>query len=631
MRYILTHVAGLALLGLAFERTGWLAGAFLRRGSGDPRRELLAAPGRILLGMGIWVAFLFLLAATGTLGRTAVWTALLAVALASLAPLARRGLPRSTAPLALRPGTPAAVLVAAIAVGLAGVFLVALDPLPAWDAQAYHLTVPRLWIESGGFVRVPFNVYSNWPLATELLFALAMLLQDHLLATLVHFGCGLLLAALLWRAVREPAPPVAAVAAPAAVALLLGNDVVLFELGAAYVDLAYALFLFAAFRLVERDLDAAASGREARGALLGAGGCLALLAGIKPTGLFGLAAIGGVFLAAEARRGGGRGLARALRRGTLALALPALAGALPWAWRSWRQTGNPVYPFLHATFGGPEWSEALAAQHLAWQRGIGMGRSLADDLLLPLRVVLSGGAGYDRFDGRLGLGWLVAVPLALALARRRPGVARPLGAAAILFLLWAASSQQLRLLVPALPLAALAAGRAAGALLERRRDAGARRILPVAEWSVALLALAALAPPAARALRNVPTLAAQYLRHGERVRELAVPPHFRFVATLPPEALLVALNTNQTFFSPRPTWSDSFFEASQLSEWLAPATTRETLVARLAQRGVTHLLLDRRPRGGRYAPIVERLLAGEPLLPRLWRSPDGRFELLAVR
>ncbi len=628
MLYLLSHLAGLALLALAFERSGWLAGE-----AGLARRGLVPAgiAGRILLGAGLWTAALFVLAATGTLGRIELLTALLLLAVATLVTGLRRGWGWTTPQRPARPSIAVAIVGAAIGIALVAAFLRALDPLPAWDAQAYHLTLPRLWLAQGGFVRVPFNVYSNWPLAIELLFALGLALQDHLLATLVHFGSALLLLALLAEGVRDggelrrlqplraPVPPLAVATA---LALLLANDVVLFELGAAYVDLAVALLLFAAWRLAERDL--ANDGGES-GALLAAGACLGWLAGTKPSGLFGLAAIGIVWLVAAARRGRG---AAPLARGALRLALPALAGALLWLARAWAQTGNPVYPFLYGIFGGPEWNAALGAQLAAWHRSIGGGSGAGDLFLLPLRVLVSGGPGYARFDGRLGFGWLAALPLVIAFARRRPGIVRPLAAAALWFLLWAATSRQMRLLIPLLPLLALAAGRALGDLLALPARPSTRRWL---EAAVALLAVAAFAGPLAREGRLAPTLLGQYLRHGGSVREMAVPPVWRFVATLPPAARLVALNTNQVFFAPCPVLADSFFEASQLSSWLGPARTREALVERLAAGGVTHVLVDHRPRGVRYAPIVERLLAGEPLLPRLWRSPDGRFEVLEVR
>ena len=57
----------------------------------------------------------------------------------------------------------------------------ALWPRVSWDANVYHLTVPRLYVEHGGFRRIPFNVYSNWPLNTELLFVVASLLRDYVL------------------------------------------------------------------------------------------------------------------------------------------------------------------------------------------------------------------------------------------------------------------------------------------------------------------------------------------------------------------------------------------------------------------------------------------------------------------
>ena len=45
-----------------------------------------------------------------------------------------------------------------------------------------------------------------------------------------------------------------------------------------------------------------------------------------------------------------------------------------------------------------------------------MGRDAVDYLLLPWRVILEGGRGYDHFDGELGAFWIVVLPV-----RRRGG------------------------------------------------------------------------------------------------------------------------------------------------------------------------------------------------------------------
>jgi hypothetical protein len=63
-------------------------------------------------------------------------------------------------------------VLAAVAVPM---LFLALYPSVSWDADTYHLGVPRLWLDHGGFRQIPFNVYSNWPLSTELLFSMALL------------------------------------------------------------------------------------------------------------------------------------------------------------------------------------------------------------------------------------------------------------------------------------------------------------------------------------------------------------------------------------------------------------------------------------------------------------------------
>jgi hypothetical protein len=197
------------------------------------------------------------------------------------------------------------------------------------------------------------------------------------------------------------------------------------------------------------------------------------------------------------------------------------------------------------------------------------------------------------------------------------------------FALWAATSQQLRFLLPALALVALAAGRAAGEWLA---GLPAGRVRNGAAAALAILALAALVPPAARELASTPTLVRRYLADGDGVLALAVPPPYRALAELtPPGARVALLNTSQAFFCPRECLADSFFEASQLAAALAGAEGAAAARERLGALGATHLLVDARPRGIEWPSGLAALLADERRAAPLWRSPDGRFTLLELR
>ncbi|QQR75271.1 MAG: hypothetical protein IPJ17_06755 [Holophagales bacterium] len=629
MGFVLARALVFAALALVLG----MLGSAIDRLSG--RRIPLPAPraaGQLLLGTLVATALLFGLAAGGTLSRVAVLL-LAAVAVASWAacrlfvraPISTGSPASAGADRWSLPARAAAVLVAAL---FAGLFLEALNPYPAWDAQVYHLTLPKLWLAAGGFVRVPFNVYSNWPSNFQLLFAAAIAAGDALVATLLHWGAALLLVVLLWHHAESPRGELpngerrvlAGFAGAIAAILLLANDLVLFEARAAYVDLAAALALLVAYLLAEEGLER--DGERAH--LLAAGAALGYLAGLKTTGALGAVALGGVVAIVELRRAGGGRAMRALAW----LALPACALLLPWLVRSAVQTGNPFYPLFWERFGGPEWSSDLATRLAQWQRSIGMGREPLDYFLLPWRVVTQGDAGYDHFDGRLGPLWLALLPLAVGQAHRRR-VRRPLAVAALAFAFWAASAQQLRFLLPALALAALACGRAVALLLggiDRRATRHAVATL------LGLVALAALVPPAARELASTPTLARRFLADGERVLAMAVPPPFRAIEELtPPDARVALLNTNQTYFCPRTCVADSFFEASQLAAALGSATDAAGARERFAALGVTHLLVDARPRGIEWSPGVVALVADRTRADPLWISPDGRFTLLGLR
>ncbi len=472
MAYLLQHALGLLFLAAVL----WLPGWRLEKSAAIDLSPALRPLARIVLGLGFWILCLFVLAVCGLLRSTVLWAVIGLVIAGCLSTWLRSGRRIGRPSL---PSTASLLVMTAFAVGLAPICLLALTPTVSWDASVYHLTLPRLFLDHGGFREVPLNVYAYWPLNVQLLFALALATCDFVLAKLLHFALGvatLYALAAGCRAFHRPA------SGATAAMLFLANGVVIFELRVAYVDLGHALFLLAGFLFMLEALE-----RDPR-ALWLSGLCCGLAAGTKLTGIAGAGIVGMLYLPR---------LAGALREGEATLrpflirfAAPVLGLWVPWVARTAVLTGNPAYPFLHDWLGGPDWSSGLSDQLGTWQSSIGMGREAIDYLLLPPRVSLAGGQGYERFDGASAAYWVVLVPLALWVAWRRPGgasgkavtlVRRCLAVAGLYFLFWSLSSQQMRLLIPALPFLAIAG---AVALVE------AVGRLPAERWRRAAVALA---------------------------------------------------------------------------------------------------------------------------------------------
>lgn len=614
MSYVLAHTAALGLLAGAF----WLPGyaferALLRERDLGGLRSLT----RVCSGLGLWMAASFLLAASGQLAPLPVGALMAVSAIAAAGARWRWGAaPRQEA----SGGGWFALALALISLPL---FLLALSPHAPWDAATYHLTLPKQFVAAGGFRPVPMSIYSNWPLGTELLFAVAMLVQDHVLAKLVHLGFGLLTLHAVFLACREfHRPPSGWLAAP----LLLANPVLVFEMSAAYVDLAYAFFLLSALLFMVRALGGS---RDAKTHLLLAGLCAGVLTGLKLNGIVGAIAIGALplpTLFTAARRGEAQ---PAIRDLGLRFALPVLLLWLPWLVKSAAYTGDPFYPFLYPLLGGPDWSPALGDQLRTWQRSIGMGREALDYLLLPARVILAGGVGYARFAGQIGAFWIALLPLALLFGLRHPLVRCCLGSSAVYFAAWSLSSQQMRLLIPILPLLSIASAVTILDLLDRLPSArvarAARCGVPVA---AALIAIVLSRGAFQRGMAMLPL----YWRGAPSLQRAAVHPVYAFInRELPRDSRLLLLNTNQGFCIEREYLADSFFEASQIADWLRSASTVDEVRQRLESRGITHLLIEHRSWGIRYPDALLALLRDPTQVEQRYRSRNGRFTLLELR
>jgi hypothetical protein len=61
----------------------------------------------------------------------------------------------------------------------------ALMPPHEWDEISYHMALAKTYVDSHKIVYVPFIVHSNWPMNTEMLFCLGLLLDSDIVAHLI--------------------------------------------------------------------------------------------------------------------------------------------------------------------------------------------------------------------------------------------------------------------------------------------------------------------------------------------------------------------------------------------------------------------------------------------------------------
>ena len=376
--------------------------------------------------------------------------------------------------------------------------------------------------------------------------------------------------------------------------MVMGIPTVYDLAGSGYVDLALAAYTALAVRAVGRwwtTLDRIWLAPLA----LAVGGVLS----IKLTAGFLVLALGVVLLvraATVADQNGGDGRPprrRAAATGVLALLLGALI-ACPWYVRTWMRTGSPVFPFYLDIWPGqaPGWDVARSRLYQSLLSTYGDPHGALDYVLAPLRLAVNAQPDLPAsYDGVLGISFLFALPvLVWALIRRRVDVELRIAilVSTALFLFWLFSSQQLSILLPALPgfaVAMAAAGMAAeqagsGRLLRWPFLAAAATGIPVV-----LAWFAALAPARVALGGESP---GAYL-----TRRLDYYPYYEVInASLPDTARVWLIDMRRdTYHIDRPYFSDFVFEDYTLARWVRDAKTAAEVQARARAAGFTHLLV----------------------------------------
>lgn len=320
--FLAAHLLALAVLAA----TAWAAGSLLtKRLPLEGWAERLAVPAA--LGLAVLGHLGFLLGSLGLLRPGVLIAVIVTIHCAGFRAW-------RTVPADLRNVSGRRI---ALALGALGpLFVLALYPPVAFDEIMYHLPFARAFAQSGGLPATPALRFPVFPALAELLAAQTMLLAGdvatHLVALLAVLGTAGLLVAWGRRAFSPKAGWIAA-------ALYLGNPIVVYMAGTAYVEPLMALFVTGA-------LFSAWSYRHSdeRAWLLLAAVFAGSAAGVKYLGLFFAAA---VFVDLV--------FARRKLFAPLLFAFLAFVVLAPTHTRIAAHTGSPIFPFLPGIFGSTAW------------------------------------------------------------------------------------------------------------------------------------------------------------------------------------------------------------------------------------------------------------------------------------
>lgn len=580
----LTFARDLVLLAAWFLGAHGLGRWLLERFAPGKRARLDAALYAVVLGFIPYLAVLFTLGAVGAF-RTPLWPALFLGLTAAGVWLTWRGRqelrPARGWLLGRRPA-PAEIVVlsSGLAVLLLGLFMT-MAPELFFDSLVYHLAVPAAWLRAGGFIPLPHNYFSNFPMNVELLYLGALQLADERLCRLLHFALFFLGAGVvfslgrrwfsrrtgLWGAALFATLPVAALNA-----MESGVD------AGAVAPALLAVQAWAAWAF-------SGEGGERQPWLAGVLTGLALGAKYNMVFLLGPAVL---VLAVAAWRSG-----RAPRQITLALAKfcgAALLLLAPWWIKNLLYTGNPVYPFLYQYFPSPLLDPEKMRQQMGEFREFGR-RSWLQVLRLPWDLTFY----YPTSNSYIGTNFLLLFPALAAAAaawRKAAPAWRSLAFATALGLLaWSSQTQITRYAIPLLPLLAVL-GLAA---LERGEPwvPGAVRLVRwglagFALWgTVNLYGLAALNWDAVGVGLGLESRDA-YL---DRMLMTAYTPTARFTRTLPKDARILSFGETRTFYFARPVTAATVFDRDPFISFLERGPDASGVWEAMRRGGYTHLFI----------------------------------------
>jgi hypothetical protein len=316
------------------------------------------------------------------------------------------------------------------------------------DAINYHLFLPKLWLKEAKICTIKNNIYSFFPSYWEVLYALILSTSNDIACKLIHLFYTFLTYLLLGKLLYLLKPDIEKEYVLLSQLIFLSTPLITKISSWAYVDIPFTFYCLLSLYLLLKFF------KEGKRFLLFSSALACGFAiGIKYLGLIWLGLLSLTFLEQmDTRKKGGN---------YIFFLTIAILFACPFYLRNLIETNNPFYPFLYSFFDGKNMSPHKAhLLNLYFMESFGMGKSFLDLLLLPFRICLF--AKFDdpkRFDGQIGIIYLILLLILPFTLKRIKFPYRSIHYLIILYLLiWFATSQQLRFLIPVLCLSLLTYG-----------------------------------------------------------------------------------------------------------------------------------------------------------------------------
>jgi len=639
-------IASAILILLSWFGLGSIVDGVIVSATDDDGSEAMHFVRSTAIGAAVWSIAWFFLGVAGFYNST---TAVASIVLGIL--LALFGVFHNVEILRRWPRRPSAItltLSTLITIPVLLALIASVGPPIAKDTLLYHFAVSNAFIAQGSNGVIEGNIASYLALGTEMHTVWAMLLGGILGERAGEAAAGAtawIFLPLLLMAVFGWARELTKSRSWSLIAVLMVATIptVYHVASSGYVDLSLALYSTLATYALTRWWKEPSWGWGLLVSIF-----LGAALSVKLTAVFAFAAFVLVILL---RARDGNSQAGSLRSGRIVatgFAALLLAGVIasPSYIRTWAATGSPVFPFYMSIWKGEaaNWDveRSNLFQAMNSQYG-GVDTDKVNYLTAPVRVSIAAQPEQPRYyDGVLGVSFLIGLPLLIwALWKLDLAVEIKIAAAVagLTYLFWLFSSEQLRYLLPVVPLAAIAIAAAA------EKIGGS--VKSVAQYALAAASACAALTSFAWFCQKAPfrVVLGGETRDAYLARHLDYYPYYQWInAETPPEAKVWLINMRRdTYHIDRPVFSDYLFEDWTLRKMVWESGNAQELRAKAAAMNVEHVLArhdflfdyqrstlvdDKKPRAENEAKLK---MAREFLLdPQRTVMSDAKFSLVRV-